>query len=211
MTKILLSHKQLGQNELKIRAELHIFKMDQNPTYVAVQPLVTTLKGLTDVYSTALSNAADGGKENTKAKNRAKKELEDFITKLTKTIELQANELLEGDDEEFATGGGFVVQEASTKKNLTFLAKPTNLSAIDLLELAGGVKINWKKNEDTISCGIEYKEKADEPWKNGTFSTSNSALLTGLPSGKYITIRIYGIGRKGLKSDPTEAVTVLVS
>ena len=48
-------------------------------------------------------------------------------------------------------------------------------------------------------------------WQNGTFSTGSTAMLTGLEAGAYYNVRVYFIGRKELKSDPSDYVTVLVS
>lgn len=59
--------------------------------------------------------------------------------------------------------------------------------------------------------GVEYQKVGETAWQNGTFSTSSTAMLTGLEAGAYYNIRIYYIGRKELKSDPSDYVTVLVS
>ena len=211
MVRILLSHRGLTQKNLKIRAELHYNKMNGNVVYAALQPQVTTLKVLIDVYSVALTNALGGRVEDTKIKNKAKDEVDNCITKIAKTLELMADDLPESEREAFINGAGFEMVQAPTKKNLAFLEKPTNLSAVDILGMAGAVKINFKKNEDTVNCGIEYLPDGETVWRNGTYTTASSTILTGLKSGTYVAIRIYGTGRKGLKSDVTEPVIVLVS
>ena len=61
MLKILLTHKGLTQEELKTRAELHVYKMDDNPVYSEFQPLITAFKPLVATYSVALINAKLGG------------------------------------------------------------------------------------------------------------------------------------------------------
>jgi hypothetical protein len=53
--------------------------------------------------------------------------------------------------------------------------------------------------------------EGETEWQNGTYRTSVKSILTDLPSGKYVAIKAFNIGRNGLKSEPTEAVTVLVS
>ena len=76
MVKIILKHLRFTQNDLTLHTELIHQKMNNNPTYVDLQPLVTALRLLIDAYSAALLNAADGGKYRTKAKTRRKVESE---------------------------------------------------------------------------------------------------------------------------------------
>lgn len=211
MLTILLSHKSLDQYEIKIRAEIHFNKMDGNPLYAAFQVLVTQLKATIDRYSVALTNAAGGSTEDKKIRLRVRTELDDVITTLGRTLELKANELPEVEGRTLVDGAGFELRQPPARKNLTFLEKPTNLVAVDVLGFAGTVKVSWKKNADTINIGIEFQLTNDGAWQNGTFSTGKTTLLTGLPSGTYVNIKIYGIGRNGLKSDVTDFVTVLVS
>jgi hypothetical protein len=211
MLTILLSHKDLDQYEIKIRGELHFNKMDKKEAYVACQPSVTALKSAVDDYSLALSNAAGGNSEDKKARVRSRSVLDDAITRVAKALEMRANDLPEEEGVALITGAGFDIRQVAARKNLAFLEKPTNLAAVDVLGFNGTAKVSCKKNSDTVSVGVEYQLKDDAAWQNGTFITGSSSLLTGLPSGTYVNIRVYGIGRKGLKSDPTDYVTVLVS
>jgi hypothetical protein len=211
MLTILLSHKDLDQYEIKIRGELHFNKMDKKEAYVACQPSVTALKSSVDDYSLALSNAAGGTTEDKKARGRSRIVLDDAITRVAKTLEMRANELPEEEGRALINGAGFEIRQAPARKNLSFLEKPTNLTALDVLGFDGTAKVACKKNVDTVSVGVEYQLKEGELWQNGPIFTASTGLITGLPSGTYVNIRVYGIGRKGLKSDPTDYVTVLVS
>ena len=211
MFTILLSHKDCDQNEVKIRGELHVNRMDKIPLYAAFQDPVTLLKLSIGSYSIALSKASGGSPEDKKARVRARTDLDNAITTVAKTVELAANQLPEAEGLALITNAGFEIRQPSARKNLTFLEKPTNLKAVDVLGFDGTAKVTWKKNLDIVSVCIEFQLNADAPWQNGAYSTGSSTLLTGLPSGTYVNVKIYGIGRKGLKSDYTAYVTVLVS
>ena len=87
---------------------------------------------------------------------------------------------------------------------IEYVAKGNEKLALDAgFELVAEVK--------SINYGIEYQKEGETTWENGTFSTSSSAILSGLEAGFYYNIRIYANGRKQLKSDSTDYVTVLVS
>lgn len=90
---------------------------------------------------------------------------------------------------------------------------PTGLKAEDVRGRKGFAKVGWDNDPDAVSTAVmwQVQGEADAPWQNGTYSTANTTLVSDLPSGKYIAIKIYSTGRKGLKSDMTEPVIVLVS
>ena len=93
MLNILLSHVKLAQDDLKVRTDLHIFKLDGNVDYKELQPMVTELIPLANAYSVSLIHLALGGKDRTEAKNVSKEALCNFLTKMYKTIEFKGNQL----------------------------------------------------------------------------------------------------------------------
>ena len=211
MLTILLTHKSLDQYKIKARAELHIDKMDGNKTYADLQPEIETTKSAFATYASALLKSDGGSSEDKEARRIARTNLDTAITLLAKGTEYKANKLPKGEDEAFAKGAGFVVKQPSVRKNLLFLEKPTNLVGADVSGFDGAAKASWIKNEDTVSVCIEFQLTLDAPWQTGPSFTASSGVITGLPSGTYVYLRIYGMGRKGLRSDATASVRVLVS
>ena len=165
MVKILLKHLTLSQTNLTLHTELIHQKMNNNPTYIELQPLVTALRPLIDAYSAALLNAADGGKDRTKAKNKAKDELNKLMTKLAKTMEINANDQAEGEGDDFATNAGFQIQEASTKKKITVIEVPSNFNVVNDTK-KGVITLTWERVEGAVTYAFEEMED-NGSWKNG--------------------------------------------
>ena len=117
MLKILLSHFKLTQEDLKVRGDLHIFKLDGNADYKDLQPMVTELIPLVNAYSVSLIHLALGGKDRTEAKNVAKEALCAFLTKMYKTIEFKGNQLpTEEAAKKYILGTGCEIYERTTVK-----------------------------------------------------------------------------------------------
>ncbi len=210
MPRILLSHKGISQDDLKARAELHVFKMDGNPNYVAFQPLITTFKPLVDTYATALINAKLGGSDRIKAKNKAKEALENFITKMAKTLELAANDLPEDEAEEFVKGAGFDMPEArSSSKPQTFLETPV-LTIEKVKGRSGALIMDWNRIAGAITYAFEELD-SDGNWQNGKYCNQPTLLLTDLAVGSKKTYRMKAVGMGTLVSAPSEPVTVWVN
>jgi hypothetical protein len=212
MVKIIMSHRQVSQNELKIRAELHFEKMDQNADYSEFQPFVSALKPLIDTYSTALINARLGGADRTSAKNKAKVELDTLLTKILKLLEIRANDFK---DEEagiaFAKNAGCQVQETkSTSKNrLNYLEKPI-LTIEKEVGRSGVINLNWNKIAGALTYAFEEQDK-DGAWQNGKYSTQATLQIIGLEVGTSKTYRMRAIGTDNLVSEYSEPVTVWIN
>ena len=209
MVKILLKHLTLSQTNLTHHTELIHQKMNNNPTYVELQPLVTALKPLIDAYSAALLNAADGGKDRTKAKNKAKDELNQFMTKLARTTELKVNDLPEGEGEEFAKNAGFQIQEASTKKKITVINVPSNFNVVNDPK-KGVIILTWERVEGAITYAFEELED-DGNWKNGRYCNQTSMTLSGFTLGAKKLFRIKAIGPDTKTSEWSEPVEIWIS
>ena len=126
MVKILMSHKQIGQNELKDLAALYVHNMDGIADYAEFQTLITALKSLNETFDLALKNGTMGGKDRTNAKKKAKEDVETAVTKIVKLIEIKANDMPEAAGVAYVTGAGFEVPEpkSKNKKVITYLDKP---------------------------------------------------------------------------------------
>ena len=209
MVKILLSHLRFTQNDLTLHTEVIHQKMNNNPTYVDLQPLVTALRPLIDAYSAAVLNAADGGKDRTKAKNKAKDELNKLMTKLAKTMEINANDQAEGEGDDFATNAGFQIQEATTKKKITVIEVPSNFNVVN--DTKKGVSIlTWERVEGAITYAFEELED-NGSWKNGRYCNQTSMTLSGFTLGAKKIFRIKAIGPDTKTSEWSEPVEVWIS
>lgn len=181
--------------------------MNGNPLFASLKPMVDDFKVSNDAFGIAIANALIGGKPST----IIKKECYDVVIDKMDDIAVEVNKLAKG-DEKIIMAAGFEVKSTSTR-SVDYLETPTGLKADDVKGRKGFIKVGWDKDPDSVNTAIEYQVQgeADAPWQNGTYSTASSSLVSGLPSGKYVAVRIYSMGRKGLKSDTTEPVTVLVS
>ena len=209
MVKILLSHLRFTQNDLTLHTEVIHQKMNNNPTYIDLQPLVTALRSLIDAYSAALLNAADGGKDRTKAKNKAKDELNKLMTKLAKTMEINANDQAEGEGDDFATNAGFQIQEATTKKKATVIEVPSNFNVVNDTK-KGVIILTWERAEGAITYAFEEMED-NGSWKNGRYCNQTSMTLSGFTLGAKKTFRIKAIGPDTKTSEWSEPVEVWIS
>ena len=165
------------------------------------------MKTSKDAYEAAKGDAVTRDTIKIAVKNDAYKA---FIVQLD--IVADAVDIKAKGDVKIAQDAGFETR-STTPRSIEFLETPTGLKAEDVRGRKGFIKVGWNYDPDSVNTAIEYQVlgEADAPWQNGTYSTASSTLLSGLPSGKYIAVRIYSMGRKGLKSDTTEPFTVLVS
>ena len=209
MVKILLKHLTLSQTNLILHTELVHQKMNNNPIYVDLQPLVTALKPLIDAYSAALLNAADGGKDRTKAKNKAKDELNQFMTKLVRTTEIKVNDLPAGEGEDFAKDAGFQIHEASTKKKVTVIEVPSNFNVVNDSK-KGVIIFTWERVEGAITYAFEELEDSGS-WKNGRYCNQTSMTLSGFTLGARKFFRIKAIGPETKTSEWSEPVEEWIS
>lgn len=182
-------------------------RMNGNDQFSNEQALIDALKLSGVTYEVAKGAAASRDSIKIAFKNEC---YQTFIHKLdlvADAVETKAN-----GDFNIAQDAGFDTP-STTKRSIDFLETPTGLRVEDVKGRKGFIKVMRNNDPDSVSTAIEYQVQgeADAPWQNGTYSTANSTLIGGLPSGKYIAVRMYSTGRKGLKSDTTDPVIVLVS
>jgi hypothetical protein len=182
------------------------YSMNNNAAFAAEQPLIDVLKVKREAYDVAKAAAATRDSLKVGIKNDCFADFTDQLDRIADVIEMRAD-----GDVRIVQNAGFVALTTASRTISDFLEVPDNFKVTNEDRL-GVVKASWKRDPDAINYGLEWMEvKEAATWQNGTYSTSSTALLTGLPSGKYVMVRLYSIGRKGRKSDPTEPITVLVS
>ena len=208
MKKILLSHTQLIQDKLKTRAELHFTKMNQNETYAEFQPVITTIKTLTDSFVTAIALAEQGGKDRTKAKKDAKDALVLHLTKLARLFEVKINELPAEEVAAFVENSGFEMPEQRVKKVIDYLDAPTSFTLKN--DPRHGVVIaDWPRVEGAKMYALENLDNEGN-WQNGKYTNEMPLIMTGLVRGSKLTMRLKAMAANGIVSDYCEPVTVYV-
>ena len=182
-------------------------RMNGNAQFVHEQLLVDALKVTKGLYEAAKADASTGDSIKIGIKNDCYKAFIAQLDLVADAVEAKAN-----GDIKIAQDAGFDTL-STTRRSIDFLETPTGLKAEDVRGRKGFIKVGWANDPDVVSTAVIYQvqSEADAPWLNGTYSTANSTLVSGLPSGKYVAVKIYSTGRKGLKSDATEPVIVLVS
>ena len=178
--------------------------LSNDEQFISLKPDYDTLKVENDAFNVALANALRGSEAQTRIKNTCYQVVLDRLDLLVMGV----NALAKGDIEIGRASGFDVPTEA---QSIDEINKPTNLEVKNNEDDTGQVFVKWKKDNTVITVCIEYQKVGETNWQNGTYSTSSSAVLTSLEAGSYYNVRIYGTGRKGLKSAPTNAVMVLVS
>jgi Fibronectin type III domain len=178
--------------------------LSNDEQFISLKPDYDTLKVENDAFNVALANALRGSEAQTRIKNTCYQAVLDRLDLLVMGV----NVLAKGDLEIGRASGFDVLTEP---QSIDAINKPTNLEVKNNEDDTGQAFVKWKKDNTVITVCIEYQKVGETNWQNGTYSTSSSAVLMNLEAGSYYNVRIYGTGRKGLKSGPTNAVMVLVS
>lgn len=198
------SYKRMPQDKANSLANVIYQRMKDDLQFAHLLPFVTELKALNTAYEVASGNAADGGKKLTIIKNECFQALLDQLDEVADQVEMMAK-----GNTKIALDAGFEL--VAEPKSINSIATPTGLEAENDPDRTGEIIVKWKGDKNVVNFGLEYQKENETVWQNGTFSTSSTAVLKGLEAGVYYNVRIYANGRKGLKSNPTDYVTVLVS
>ena len=200
--KVLRSYKKMPQAKLLSFANAISTRMSENELFVAFKIEVDDLKASSSAFSTALVNAADGGRQFTIIKDRC---MDVVLTNLDDLAD-SVDKLAKG-DEVIINASGFEVTK--TPDSIEALSTPKNFEVLNAPR-TGEIKASWKPQAGVTNYGIEYRLKDETNWKNGTYTSRSQVILKDFEMGSYVFVRIYAIGRAGLKSDYTEPAMVLV-
>jgi hypothetical protein len=196
--------KKMPQASANSFASVVCQRMTDDARFADLMPYVKELKMRNNAFETAAANAADGGRTLIRLKNECLDAMLEQLDYVTDHVEMMAK-----GDEKVALAAGFeLVPEA---KPITDLEVPSILSIENLLNRTGMAKVTWQNIRGAVSYGLEHKSDADTEWKNGTYATGSSGIIANLPANTFIHVRMYAIGRGGMKSDVSDAVGVLVS
>lgn len=177
-------------------------RMTTDERFVAFRVSVDELKVLNDALATAASNAVNRDKEMIAIKAKCMDNVNSKLDIIAVNIELVAN----GDDV-LVMASGFELYKKPTK--LTQLLPPTDLKAINDPDV-GAIKVSWKEQVGAVNYGILYQLEGETEWRNGTYTTSKEIVLTGFKSGANVSVKVYAMGTREIKSVACEPVSVWV-
>lgn len=169
-------------------------------------PTVAEITALVNDYSTALSNAADGGKTLTAVKNQKRLLLINGLRKLALYITANCQ-----NNEAILLSTGFVAAKT------TRITKPQPLTP-EHLQLNYGIlsgTVAAKSNPAKYALMYEFRYTEDEygpdaNWIYLPLSSTSKILITGITPGKSIWVQIRSINGKGSSnwSDPANLVFI---
>jgi hypothetical protein len=173
---------------LSIKANHIIDKMDGNPHFADVQPLLAVLRQATTTYIAALAKTQSGSKEDTALKIQAR----EALIVLLKQIAARVQTISEG-DRNIILSSGYDVNKKWSKVGP--LSKPTNFR----LQQGSNKGSIYLVCDPIAGAGIyevEYTEGIPTPnsiWMKQS-STKRKITIDGLTSGKQYTFRMAGGG-----------------
>ena len=205
MLKIIsLDFKRYGQADLAQFANNIINSMTKDAQFITLKPFVDNLSTDYEAFTTAVSNAINGGTLLIREKNRKMDDLKAELVTVAIQVEALANE-----NEDIIEAAGYQVRE--TPKPITVLTVPTDVSVLNISKVSGAVKLSWKPTLGAVNYGIERLYAGETNWQNGDYSTSSTTIITDLKPGSQITFHLRALGTKGKKSGWSQEVTVWVS
>jgi hypothetical protein len=198
------AYKRIPQDKANSFANVVYQRMKDDPKFESLMPVVTELKIRNTAFEVANANAADGGKKFTIIKNEC---FDAMIAQLDDVAD--AVEFFAKGDEKVALDAGFEL--IAVAKSINNIAMPIVVKAENDPDHTGVALFKLIVDKYAVNTGIEYQKAGDTTWQNGTFTTSSVASITVSEAGVAYYFRFYSNGRKGLQSDKTEPVSVLVS
>ena len=196
--------KRMTQDKANSFANVIYQRMKDNPKFEFLLPTVTELKVRNTAFEVASANAADGGKKYTIIKNECFESMVNQLDDVADNVEFFAK-----GDEKVVLDAGFEL--LSVAKSINDIAMPVVEKAENDPEHTGAAIFKLKVDKNAVNTGVEHQKEGDTVWQNGIFTTSSVAVVTGLQGDTRYDFRFYSNGRKGLQSDKTEPVSVLVS
>jgi hypothetical protein len=165
-----------------------INKMDGNPHFEDVQPLLITLREATTIYSTSLAKTQSGSKEATAHKNQAREALIAVLKKIAARVQT-----ISDGDRTLILSTGYDVNKKWSKVGP--LSKPTNFR-LQQGSNKGSIDLVCDPIAGASIYEVGYTEGIPTPnslWMKQT-STRRKITIADLISGKQYTFRMAGGG-----------------
>jgi hypothetical protein len=198
------SYKRGSQDKANSFGNVIYQRMKEDAQFVSLLPVITELKVRTTAFEVAAANAADGGKKFTMIKNECFEAMINQLDEVADHVEFLAK-----GDEKVALDAGFELVSAA--KSINDIAMPVVVKAENDPDHTGVALFKLIVDKNAVNTGVEYQKIGETTWQNGGFTTSSIATVTVSEVRITYNFRFYSNGRKGLQSDKTEPVPVLVS
>ena len=189
LAKIATGFGRYTDGDLAEKAQHIINSMQNNPSYPAPVPVLTSVQELLDSYNDALADLGKTGKQGTLIKNQLRESLEDLLDTLALYVQSTG-----GSDIVILQSSGYDLQKGRGAP-IGILPKPENFK-IEPGPTTGSVKASL----DAIAGANTYLFQYAEAPVNGNtvlqnvYSSKSSHIINGLTSGKEYAFRVCGIG-----------------
>ncbi|WP_017257599.1 hypothetical protein [Pedobacter arcticus] len=188
---LVTDYSRLSDANLEFKGQSIILSLTGNPTFPVTTPTLADFTALKVAFSTSLANALDGGRTNIAIKNTDRLALINSMRFLAANIE----SLAQGDKAKLLSSG---FDLSATGETVPPLSAPVEFKLVDGIN-PGEISSVVKPVAQAVAYSHEYTFTAPDEatvWsvKSGT---SRKILLSGLPSGQRIFVRVAAIGRKG--------------
>ena len=185
-------------------------RMSADAKYLALKPTYDDVKAAVTVFSTAIANALNGGKDRLADRDAAKDVLVNLLFILSRKVEDAC-----GDNPRFITDAGFEIRtsgrgpkERTAKEAVTELATPALKVTND--NRKNFAKLNWSEVPHTLTYAIRMKKKEETPCQNGNYNDVNQFIFDNLDSESVYDFTICAIGSNNVKSEWSPVVSVWV-
>lgn len=200
------AYKSLTQTALASFADNVFKRMSSKPEYQPYASDITLLGQQLAQYTEALSKAVNRGTDNVAMKEEVKILLIQTLDRITDQLNLQHNGL-----ESWGINAGMEVMREKIV-SVAEINPPSNLQVLSR-GIRGEAILTFKVLERSRvrNNAAEYSVDNGETWNNGTYSSSSTIRLKGLPSRQAILFRVCSLGtyqRKSAWTEPVEAFVV---
>ncbi len=190
--KIIISFAKLKDDDLDTKSQVIINNLTGNANFANPVPALADVTTARTNYVTALTDAQTGGKQETSAKNQARKALEDILRLLGLYVQANCQ-----NNEAIALSSGFDIQRTATPVGV--LAKPEAFVA-ENGPATGTMQVSCNKIEGARTYVFEVTEApvTDASVWTSKYATGKAFLFDGLMPGKQYAFRMAGIGAEPL-------------
>jgi hypothetical protein len=202
MISISLSFKRLSDSAFDVFSNRVHLLMSKDAQFDSLTAEVAKLKVDYDSFSLALAIATGRATLAIKERNDKRDVLITRLLIIAKLVEIMA-----GDDENVAIAAGFELRKKS--ESIDKITPPTNFTAVND-DVSTAVLLKWKAGEGALQYAVKHRVKGETEWKNGSYTTSCSIVLSGFELGSYVEFCVCSTGRKEMKSDYTAPMGVWI-
>lgn len=175
-------------------------RMTDHPRFAGIKSLVDAeLKPKLDAFIAVVQEAADGSRVKNAEKRVQRQSLQE-------TLELVAGHLsmLAGGEASVILDAGFSVRPKTGRRELSDMGQVQRVQVL-AGSRPGEAQLRFEGVSRARVYAAEWSADEGQTWQNGTYSTAQRTVLSGLPTRSELLFRVTAIGagqRKGAPSIP---------